>query len=151
MHTSRSRQPPSLTGQRDARLRGQISGDSSDPSGQSFSPSQRQPLEMHVTWSLHTNCFGLQVFGASIAVVEDIISKHSINPMKYTLIAMTLAMPDGTAVMQVKSRTSWLKIKKPCNIKPTHSNLLNGPVRLSVKLSLQAQGISFEKGFSNKY
>lgn len=42
----------------------QISAASSEPSGQSFSPSQRQPLEMHVTWSLHTNCLGLQVFGA---------------------------------------------------------------------------------------
>ena len=41
-----------------------MSGDSSDPSGQSFSPSQRQPLEMQVTWSLQTNCLGLQVFGA---------------------------------------------------------------------------------------
>lgn len=42
----------------------QTSGSSSEPSGQSFSRSQRQPLEMHVTPSLHTNCFGLQVFGA---------------------------------------------------------------------------------------
>lgn len=41
-----------------------ISAASSEPSGQSFSPSQRQPLEMHVTPSLHTNCLGLQVFGA---------------------------------------------------------------------------------------
>lgn len=42
----------------------QTSGSSSEPSGQSFSRSQRQPLEMHVTPSLHTNCLGLQVFGA---------------------------------------------------------------------------------------
>lgn len=42
----------------------QMSGDSSDPSGQSFSPSQRHPLEMQVTWSLQTNCLGLQVLGA---------------------------------------------------------------------------------------
>lgn len=42
----------------------QTSGSSSEPSGQSFSRSQRQPLEMHVTPSLHTNCFGLQVLGA---------------------------------------------------------------------------------------
>lgn len=42
----------------------QTSGSSSEPSGQSFSRSQRQPLEMQVTPSLHTNCFGLQVFGA---------------------------------------------------------------------------------------
>lgn len=42
----------------------QTSGSSSEPSGQSFSRSQRQPLEMHVTPSLHTNCFELQVFGA---------------------------------------------------------------------------------------
>lgn len=41
----------------------QISGDSSEPSGQSFSPSQRQPLEMQVTWSLHTNCLELHVLG----------------------------------------------------------------------------------------
>lgn len=41
----------------------QISADSSEPSGQSFSPSQRQPLEIQVTWSLHTNCLELQVLG----------------------------------------------------------------------------------------
>lgn len=46
----------------------QISGDSSEPSGQSFSPSQRQPLEMQVTWSLHTNCLELHVLGWSSAL-----------------------------------------------------------------------------------
>lgn len=46
----------------------QISGDSSEPSGQSFSPSQRQPLEIQVTWSLHTNCLELQVLGWSSAL-----------------------------------------------------------------------------------
>lgn len=52
-------------GQQPAYL--QISGDSSEPSGQSFSPSQRQPLEIQVTWSLHTNCLELQVLGWSSA------------------------------------------------------------------------------------
>lgn len=42
----------------------QTSGSSSEPSGQSFSRSQRQPLEIHVTPSLHTNCFGLQLLEA---------------------------------------------------------------------------------------
>lgn len=46
----------------------QISGDSSEPSGQSFSPSHRQPLEIQVTWSLHTNCLELQVLGCSSAL-----------------------------------------------------------------------------------
>lgn len=42
----------------------QISGASSEPSGQSFSPSHRQPFEIQVIWSLQANCFGLQVLGA---------------------------------------------------------------------------------------
>lgn len=46
----------------------QISGDSSEPSGQSFSPSQRQPLEIQVTWSLQTNCLELHVLGWSSAL-----------------------------------------------------------------------------------
>lgn len=41
----------------------QISGASSDPSGQSLSPSHRQPLEIQVIWSLQANCLGLQVLG----------------------------------------------------------------------------------------
>lgn len=42
----------------------QISGASSDPSGQSLSPSHRQPFEIQVIWSLQANCLGLQVLGA---------------------------------------------------------------------------------------
>lgn len=41
----------------------QISGASSDPSGQSLSPSHRQPFEIQVIWSLQANCLGLQVLG----------------------------------------------------------------------------------------
>lgn len=44
----------------------QISGASSDPSGQSRSPSQRQPFEIQVIWSLQANCFGLQVLGTGV-------------------------------------------------------------------------------------
>lgn len=43
-----------------------ISGDSSEPSGQSFSPSHLQPLDIHVIWSLQAYCFGLHVFGAGL-------------------------------------------------------------------------------------
>ncbi|CAL8401570.1 unnamed protein product [Arctogadus glacialis] len=50
----------------------QTSGSSSEPSGQSFSPSQRQPLEMQVTWSRHTNCLELQVFGAAAERTERV-------------------------------------------------------------------------------
>lgn len=42
----------------------QISGASSEPSGQSLSPSHRQPFEMQVIWSLQANCLGLHVLGA---------------------------------------------------------------------------------------
>lgn len=41
----------------------QISGASSDPSGQSLSPSHLQPFEIQVIWSLQANCLGLQVLG----------------------------------------------------------------------------------------
>lgn len=81
----------SFGGQCDTALCGQTSGSSSEPSGQSFSRSQRQPLEMHVTPSLHTNCFGLQVFGASIALDGAITSKLCNIPKTSNPVANMLA------------------------------------------------------------
>lgn len=65
----------------------QISGDSSEPSGQSFSPSQRQPLEIQVTWSLHTNCLELQVLGWSSALGAKKKKNHKRTGLKKLAMA----------------------------------------------------------------
>lgn len=91
MHSSVPPHWYSLGGHRDTVLCGQTSGSSSEPSGQSFSRSQRQPFEMHVTPSLHTNCFGLQVLGASMALAGAITSKLCMNPKKSNPVASMLA------------------------------------------------------------
>ena len=69
-HSSVPRQLCSFGGHLWALLCGQISGASSEPSGQSLSPSHRQPFEIQVIWSLQANCLGLQVLGASIVAPE---------------------------------------------------------------------------------
>lgn len=112
-HSSVPRQLCSFGWHRWALLCGQISGASSDPSGQSLSPSHRQPFEMQVIWSLQANCLGLQVLGASRAAATRAESRGSSS--------------SGGGVSMVWADASSSPSLRSCSFSPSCPPQLGGP------------------------